>query len=110
MSSIRSGDSVCFISLPTDNHFQKLPDDERMKEDKLLFDLLEQKGWVRCPQCGVSPRFSDLLSGPQCLRKHGADIRKNECITGAIGKDHGLSAYHVCPGPTAGQGGIWITS
>ncbi|KAJ9095776.1 hypothetical protein QFC20_006571 [Naganishia adeliensis] len=32
----------------------KLPEDERMKEDKLLFDLLEQNGWVRCPQCGVS--------------------------------------------------------
>lgn len=38
----------------THSYPQKLPEDERMKEDKLLFDLLEQNGWVRGPQCGVS--------------------------------------------------------
>jgi hypothetical protein len=31
-----------------------------MREDKLLFDLLEQKNWVRCPGCGVSYIVEDV--------------------------------------------------
>ncbi|KAJ9109143.1 hypothetical protein QFC21_000471 [Naganishia friedmannii] len=37
-----------------------LPHEERMREDKLLFDLLEQQNWVRCPGCGVP---SERISG-----------------------------------------------
>jgi hypothetical protein len=53
---------------------QNLPDDEKSREDKLLMDLIEQKGWVRCPQCGVNcyllslVKVGGLILGPSLRR------------------------------------------
>lgn len=56
-----------------------------MKEDKLLLDLLEQQGWVRCPQCGVS--LVKLFPLPF--------FNRVAVLTGSFGKSLWLSPYHV---------------